>query len=273
MVRYRTFKVESGGMNYPHRHNYYMLLIPTSGTGGHLIDFKHYDIPSRRVFLMSPGMVHAWENNPDLDGYLMFFTAEFFSRRYHTNNLFEFPFFSTSYGLPYIDLAEIPFQHLESLCGLMYKEYHSGAEDRIKSLRSYLNIVLLHCKRYYQATGDELQGSEDQHGRQVVHNFMQLIDQHFREKHLVKDYAELLHLTPNYLNVVSKEWTGHSAGELIRERIMLEAKRMLAHEDMNIAEIGYYLHFQDNAYFSRFFKKYEGQSPDKFRKQLFRGEA
>ncbi len=268
MVLYTRFREESGGMQYAHRHNYYMILIPTKGSGGHMIDFKGYEIHPQRIFLMSPGMIHAWEANQDLEGYLIFFTAEFFSRRYHNNNLFEFPFFSTSYGLPYVDLEPQAHQQLVQLSELMLQEYHSGAEDRIKSLRSYLNIVLLHCKRSYRPTGLEPAGSSDQHGRLVVHNFLQLIDTHFQAKHLVKEYAELLHLSPNYLNVVCKEWTDKSAGELIRERIMLEAKRMLAHEAMTIAEVGYHLHFQDNAYFSRFFKKYAGVSPDKFRKAL-----
>jgi AraC-like DNA-binding protein len=59
---------------------------------------------------------------------------------------------------------------------------------------------------------------------------------------------------------------GISAGELIRDRILLEAKRLLINLDLTISEIAYQLNFSDNSYFTKFFKKYTGQKPDEFRK-------
>jgi AraC family transcriptional activator of pobA len=54
---------------------------------------------------------------------------------------------------------------------------------------------------------------------------------------------------------------------VIRDRVLLEAKRLLTNADMTAAEIAYELNFEDNSYFSRFFKKYEGVGPDEFRKR------
>lgn len=81
-----------------------------------------------------------------------------------------------------------------------------------------------------------------------------------------KEYAGLLFITPNHLNALCKASVGKSAGEMIRDRLLLEAKRMLANSAMSVSEIAYDLRFEDNAYFSRFFKKYTGHTPEEFRK-------
>ncbi|MEO0472928.1 MAG: helix-turn-helix domain-containing protein, partial [Bacteroidota bacterium] len=198
-------------------------------------------------------------------GYMVQFDAEFFSMRYNNHNLFEFPFFS-NYKKSSVHFSPEEFPAFLQLVRQMEDEYESEKSDQVKALRSYLNIVLIHCKRAFPLQ-IEPQVEEDHNAKLLIQSFTLMIEEHFREKHLVREYAEMLNLTPNYLNVVCRERTGKSAGELIRDRIMLEAKRMLAHDDLNIAEIGYALHFTDNAYFSRFFKKYEGISPDQFRKQ------
>jgi AraC-like DNA-binding protein len=59
--------------------------------------------------------------------------------------------------------------------------------------------------------------------------------------------------------------SGKSAGELIRQRVLLEAKRLLAHTKLSVSEISFKLGFEDNSYFGRFFKKYNGLTPERFR--------
>lgn len=104
----------------------------------------------------------------------------------------------------------------------------------------------------------------------VLRNFQKLIDQNYKEKKLTKDYAALLYVTPNHLNALSKDVTGRSAGELIRDRILLEAKRLLINAKMTVSEIAAELDFIDNSYFTKFFKKYEGVTPEAFRKQIIK---
>ena len=77
----------------------------------------------------------------------------------------------------------------------------------------------------------------------------------------------MLHITPNHLNALVQEILGRPAGAVIRDRVLLEAKRLLTNADMTAAEIAYELNFQDNSYFSRFFKKYAGVTPEGFRRQ------
>lgn len=77
----------------------------------------------------------------------------------------------------------------------------------------------------------------------------------------------MLYITPNYLNGICKDMLGKSAGQVIRDRILLEAKRLLVNAEMNVEEIAAKLHFSDNSYFTKFFKKYTGLTPDAFRRQ------
>jgi len=74
-----------------------------------------------------------------------------------------------------------------------------------------------------------------------------------------------LYITPNHLNALCQDMLGKTAGDLIRDRILLESKRLLTNADMTITEIAYNLNFKDNSYFNRFFKKEVGSTPDEFR--------
>ena len=105
--------------------------------------------------------------------------------------------------------------------------------------------------------------------QQVVEQFRRLIDEHYKTLRLPGEYARLLHITPNHLNALCQEFLGRPAGAVIRDRVLLEAKRLLTNADMTAAEIAYELNFQDNSYFSRFFKKYEGVTPEGFRRTAF----
>ncbi len=78
----------------------------------------------------------------------------------------------------------------------------------------------------------------------------------------------MLFVTPNHLNALSKHVTGKPAGELIRDRVILEARRLLVNTGTTIAEVASELEFEDNSYFSKFFKKYTGQTPEAFRKSI-----
>ncbi len=264
MVRYEDFADASRRFAQPHRHNYYMILLVTGGQGQQIIDFNSYPVQVGRLFFMSPGMIHAWESDERVTGYALFFTADFFAQRYHYDSLLTFPFFGTSSGTPFVLLSPEGQAELVALLDIMLDEYQRQQTGMVRTIRSLLNVLLVKAARYYDQSYNT--PGVDTHQNNLLKQFEELVDQHFLEKRLVKDYAKLLHITPNYLNILSRELRGKSAGTTIRERIMLEARRRLVHESKTVTEIAYDLNFKDNAYFCRFFKKHEGCSPERFRK-------
>ena len=101
----------------------------------------------------------------------------------------------------------------------------------------------------------------------LIKKFKNLVAQHFAEEQSVHAYAERLGVSTGHLSDVIKSMTGSSPGQLIRNEIVLEAKRLLVHTELTIAEIGYSLSFEDPSYFSRFFKRETGMNPAVFRLQ------
>src|SRR6202000_1067335 len=102
----------------------------------------------------------------------------------------------------------------------------------------------------------------------LLKNFQKLIEDNYLSLKLPKDYADLLYITPNHLNAICKDLLGMQAGEVIRNRTLLEAKRLLTNLQLNINEIAFRLNFNDNSYFTKFFKKLEGITPEEFRKKI-----
>ena len=90
----------------------------------------------------------------------------------------------------------------------------------------------------------------------IIKNFNLLIDRYFNTESSVHFYADKLNITPNYLNILSQRYLKIPAGDVIKERTILEAKRLLTSTDLSIKEIAYQLGFNDNTYFTKVFKKY-----------------
>jgi AraC-like DNA-binding protein len=108
------------------------------------------------------------------------------------------------------------------------------------------------------------EGGQSRIGRE----FRLAVERHFRTITSVSDYAKTLHVTADHLGAVVREETGRPPGDIIRERLLLEAKRLLVHTSMNVSEIAYALNFEDPAYFSRFFRRLTEKAPGNFREEF-----
>jgi YesN/AraC family two-component response regulator len=101
-----------------------------------------------------------------------------------------------------------------------------------------------------------------------IAKFQELIDLFFKDEKLVSFYAAKLHISANYLNILCKKHLKISATQLIQQRIILEAKRLLKATSLSVKEISFDLGFVDHAYFSNFFKTQTALTPSHFRDQL-----
>jgi AraC-like DNA-binding protein/quercetin dioxygenase-like cupin family protein len=250
--------------NEAHRHSYYEILFFSSGTGKHMIDFDTHEIKPQSIHFVAAGQVHAMSRSADTKGFVIAFSKEFmFLNATDISILNEFPAFNKT-AQPVLSLPEEVFQETEGLINDMEREFNGTNPYKDKMLGAFICILLLKCKSLLQITGNE---KNDIASRQVLLRFNDLLEEKFIELHKVNEYADLMNLSPNHLSETIKKITGKTAGELIQDRLILEAKRLLLHSAITAKEIAYHLNFNDPSYFSRFFKTNTGLSPEEFRKQ------
>ena len=263
VTRLHDFVEAHRDLSFPHRHDFYQIVLFTHGGGHHSIDFRRYAVQPHQVYYMSPGQVHTWEFDAETDGYLINFNESFFTSICHNPHFVrEFPLFHTITGTSVSTLDMTCCAEVEQTFAQMLDEFEKGGDFVMDILRGMLMIILVRLSRTMPVTFRE---GTARHNVVLMQQFEKLIEQHYREKRLPKEYAEMMFITPNHLNAVTNSAVGKSAGELIRERILLEAKRLLVNSDLMVSQIAELLHFEDNAYFTRFFKKYLGLTPEGFR--------
>jgi AraC-like DNA-binding protein len=265
VMRISDFTRAHPDLLFPHRHAFYQIVLFTEGGGEHTIDFESYPVKPHQVYYMAPGQIHSWNFLPGTEGYIVNFNESFFTAICHNPNFIaEFPLFNTVSGQPVNVLETECCSEVHGLMERMLDEYHMDADFRNDFLRALLMQMLVLLSR---AMPQHSKQEVSRHQLTVLRSFEKLIEQNFKEKRLPRDYAEMLYITPNHLNALSNSVLGKPAGELIRERVVLEAKRLLVNSDYTVTQIADMLHFEDNAYFTRFFKKYTSMSPEIFRQE------
>lgn len=253
-------------LSVSHRHSFYHIVLFTAGNGSHTIDFEQFRLQPGQVYFMIPGQVHNWQFGKDVDGYVINFSESFlnsFLRRDHYTE--QFPFLEGIAAQSVINLAPDTDAQVRALIRCMLQEKEQQRrwyEDRMR-LQLLELFILVH--RQEQPVGTLTPGSAND---LTLRGFRKLVEQHYTTLHLPKEYAALLYITPNHLNALCKDLLGKPAGTVIRDRILLEAKRLLVNAEMTISEIAWQLNFTDNSYFTKFFKKQTGTTPEAFRKAL-----
>ncbi|RZK48457.1 MAG: AraC family transcriptional regulator [Pedobacter sp.] len=264
--KFGVYLAENPHFFKPHKHDFYHLLLFTAGKGKHQLDFKYFDIEPGSMYFMAPGQVHTWEFSEQPDGYLVNFSVDYFNGLLaNPAYLSMLPFFSSNLQQQVFQL-NLETQH--KLIALFEEIFNLEHNLSYKYGDDFVRINLLKIFMYIAQFTDSVTTSQnDPYNHTLLNNFKNLIEVHFREIKLPKDYAAKLFITPNHLNAVCSTYLKQSAGEIIRERVLLEAKRMLMNFDLRISEIAENLGFNDQSYFIRFFKKHENISPEKFRNQ------
>jgi AraC family transcriptional regulator, transcriptional activator of pobA len=249
-----------------HRHNYYEIFLFDNAGGTHMIDFDTYHIQEQSLHFISPGQIHALHRNKEVTGYVVIFSKEFMLLNLVEKALLsDFPAFNKT-ALPVLSIESEMYVAIKKIMVQMETEFLSTAMYKEELLASYIKIALLKCKSVLIDT--TLYKRSDPASQQLMQHFNNLVEEHFITLHKVNAYADLLNVTPNHLSETIKKITGKTAGELIHERLILEAKRLLLHSTITAKEVAYTLQFNDPSYFSRFFKTHTGLSPEEFRKEI-----
>lgn len=246
----------------PFRKEWYQVVFKLNPTKPVWLNDRN--ITPRHTLLLcnSPNHVYSWQLDTALRGFILFFKPDFVSGIPGFEA--EFPFFQLAEP-NLIDVSSDDVPALEAHLRQLLLVAQSTDAYRRQTLQALLMAFLYRCKSAYQAQQQATNAQPRQ--RTIVGRFQQLVNTFYLEKKTVAAYADVLNLTPNYLNELIKSATGKNARHFIVERILTEARNLLRHTDLDISRIAHTLQFDEPTNFVKFFKKYTGVTPGQFRQQ------
>ncbi len=221
------------------------------------------------LFTLPPGVVHGFAFERDITlGYVITL-----SRLLMLDERFQrtFPFHQElMQSVQTIPLGNQPedLAFINQVTEELAREYQGNATGKQQLFEWLLYSLLIKMGRLVSASGQA--PAEDRYSIRY-RKLCDLIEQHYREHHPCQFYADALCTTPIGLNRACQAVAGKSVGELLQDRLALEAQRMLIYSTAPVAVIAYDLGFSDPAYFSRFFKRRVGSSPSTFREHRDQG--
>ncbi|WCT11759.1 helix-turn-helix domain-containing protein [Mucilaginibacter jinjuensis] len=219
--------------------------------------------PDSYLVFHSPNLVYSFAHNNALEGYVIYFKPEcflFFKPDFHQ----QFPLFDILHtNLFKFDHAT--FKQLAPHFETVFRAYERSAKGQHIEARAKLLGLLYYLEDFWLARKKDTPTVSTQ--QILLRKFIQLIDNHYINKHTVQEYADMLSVTANYLSQTVKQVSGKNALSFIAERLAAEARSLIQYTDFEVAEIAWQLNFSDPANFGKFFKKQVGMSPSAFRKQ------
>lgn len=232
------------------------------------VDFQEFQIETDSLLFLNPKVIIK-PNETEFGGELLLhFNRDFYCIELHDqevacdgilyNNVFEIPF---------IQLNEDQSTDIQNIIREIQSEMKDEDSNTEEMLRILLKLIILKSTRIWKQQ-HLLSENDQQSDVQFLRKFSKLVEQHYKTHHTVADYAEMLFLTPKNLSKKIGLLSKDTPNDIIKNRIILESKRLLAHTAMTVKEIAFSLNYEDDAYFIRFFTKNTGISPLSFRKQF-----
>lgn len=239
-----------------HRLDFYALVWFSETRGHHLIDFETFPVAENVVYLLGKHQVHAIPSKQRPDARVIVFSEEFF-------HLIEEPYLRLLF-LPFnnqgISIPPDMVKPMKQLFDLLLLEYNGSREAGL--LLRYTNLLLLHLYRFSKQEIVQAPVYDER-----VEKLFRLLEENYKEERAVAFYADKIGVTPKRLNEIVREKFGFTVSQIIYHLLLIEAKREIGHGRKSIKEIAYELGFSEQSYFSRFFKKQTGTTPENFRQQ------
>ena len=236
-----------------HLHGFYEIIWFQKGSGTHYVDFNQYAIAPGTIFFISPGQIHSFDTKHDQEGYVLKICAELFD---------------DFVSLSCVTVQDKDSAALEMLIGAMQEELKK--EDSLghrEALHALVKLFVIMVRRSYAGMNPSAPNPHKVSYKAFL-NFRKLIEENYCRLHTVKDYASLLNVSSKTLTLYVNECSKYSPLEMINNRIILEAKRLLRYSVLSVKEIAFRLGFEDPSYFAKFFKRLVKQSPADYRESF-----
>lgn len=249
-------------------HNHIRILFLEKGNTI-TIDFKTYTLSADALFFVNVNQYIGLETTTGEQNKLIAYNRDFYCIQIHDKEV-------ACDGLLFNNILQLPMIHLTAEESIMVKKLIMEMEDEMnladssteEMLRICLKKLIIVSTRIWKKQNlEDTIPSDSSTEIEFFRNFSRLIEIHFRSKHAVSDYAELLDITPKSLTTKFKKIKLDNPNEYIKDRIMLEAKRLLVHTSLSVKEIAYRLGYEEPPYFNRIFTQKVGKSPLNYRNE------
>lgn len=236
------------------------------------VDFNYFEITQPNLFFLTNQHVKIIKAQEKAK--LLYYNRDFYCIQIHDKEV-------ACDGLLFHNIFEIPFVELDGEENIIIQQLFQNIEHELESrdssaeemIRTYVKQIIIRATRKWKKQNlDNGSIKVPSNEVDIFRDFSRLLEIHFREKHNVSEYAELLHIAPKTLTHKFKSLQLESPNQLIINRIILEAKRLLIYTDKTVKEIAYDLGYEDPAYFNRLFTNKTGNTPAHFKKSYTSGK-
>jgi AraC family transcriptional activator of pobA len=258
----------------PHRHrNLFQILLVKRGGGALDLEADAIAFDAPAVIVIAPTVAHGFRFRANVtEGYVVSFTEDVASAL-GDNGVAALARLRAIAASPLLAFRRNDdVARLARLCGELLDETSLAREGYEVAARAYLALIGIEVARLAASrkrTGAVTLSAADP----TVEELRRLIEAYFQSERNIGFYAGKLAMTPDRLNDHVKRATGVTAGHLLRQRVLTEAKRQLVFTRLTVSEIAYDLDFADPSHFGRFFKKQTGKTPQAFRDTALRARA
>lgn len=252
-----------------HVHGFYEIVWFQEGAGVHNVDFNEYPVVPNSVFFISPGQVHSFDQRHDQKGIVLKFCDELLNEAHNNDSIYlKYNIFNAFDNIPYLIINEEAAAKLSAIVKDIDKEIEESGKIGHKDYLQALVKMFLICVQRGSANIENAPLNPSRNSNKVFLEFRQLLEENFTTLHTVKDYASLLNVSTKTLTMYVNDCSPYSPLEIINNRIILEAKRLLRYSNLMIKEIAYRLGFEDPSYFVKFFKRQVHHSPADYREPI-----
>lgn len=267
-LAFKVFSFEDNShFDYLQRNNYYSLIWLSSGEGSLKVDFSEYPFQRNTLFAFTPYQPFMISSFGKLNGIAIQFHPDFYCIHKHQQEVAcNGVLFNNIYQPPIITVDEPGSGTLNMLIEQMMAEMKNQELAQAELLVSYLKIFLITASRIKtKQQPDSVHSISKSKEPFILQSLKEAIEKDFKTKHSAGDYAESLNISAKALAKITKTYFNKTLTNLISERIVIEAKRELYLTNKAVKEIAFELGYDDEHYFSRFFKINADVSPQMYR--------
>ncbi len=250
----------------PHRTDFYHVFLFEDCTPIHLVDFKPIKVNPYSLLFIDKERVHQFDQLLHYEGRVLIFTEDFFHT--HQNDgafLRSSILFNELTDKPGLKLRKQDFDRFQKICDSIVEELSMEHPEPV-ILKNHLHNFLLLAEREKRMQGfTEMKKGPDLDYTLLFRN---LLEKQFKNNKNVSTYADSLHVSVKRLGQATSNVVGKTPKEMIDERVLLEAKRLLVHGNQSIKEIGFQLGFEEPTNFIKYFRKHTQKTPVVFRESF-----